>query len=342
MAKQYKRGRPGRLPHWDYGSVGYYFLTFCTEGRQCILSQIIETDGCSSVARDDPGARLPRLTPLGVCLQNYLNTLSLAYPNITLHHAVIMPNHVHLLVSIDSPTPGAPGSSRPTQLIPRMIAALKRFTNQQAGFNLWQSTYHDHIIRNEADYRRIWGYIADNPAKWREDCYFVTEKEIEMAKKEEKTNVMRILEQKKIAYVPHAYPHGEGEAPDGVSVARSLGLDPAQVFKTLVTKGASGGYYVFDIPVADTLDLKKAAKAVGEKSVAMLHSKELLPLTGYVHGGCSPIGMKKLFPTVFHKTALEQETIFVSAGKIGLQVELSPADLMKLVRGNTADVTAEA
>ena len=164
-----------------------------------------------------------------------------------------------------------------------------------------------------------------------------------MAKqKEEKTNVMRVLEQKGIPYTPHTYDHEEGVAVDGATVARSLGQDPETVFKTLVARGVSGGLYVFEVPVEYTLDLKKAAKAVGEKSIAMLHQKELLPLTGYVHGGCSPIGMKKLFPTVFHKTALEQETIFVSAGKIGLQVELSPADLMKLVRGNTADVTAEA
>ena len=106
-----------------------------------------------------------------------------------------------------------------------------------------------------------------------------------------------------------------------------------------MTRGASGGYYVFDIPVADTLDLKKAAKAVGEKSIAMLHSRELLPLTGYVHGGCSPIGMKKQFPTVFHETAEILDTIMVSAGKIGFQVELSPADLIELVGGTTADVT---
>ena len=159
-----------------------------------------------------------------------------------------------------------------------------------------------------------------------------------MSKKEEKTNVMRVLDQKKIPYTPHTYPHGDGEAPDGVTVAQSMGINPDQVFKTLVTKGASGGYYVFDIPVAATLDLKKAAKAVGEKSIAMLPSKELLPLTGYVHGGCSPIGMKKQFPTVFHQSALEQKTIFVSAGKIGFQVELSPADLMKLIHGETADV----
>ena len=127
-----------------------------------------------------------------------------------------------------------------------------------------------------------------------------------------------------------------------MTVAQSLGLNPDQVFKTLVTKGASGGYYVFDIPVAATLDLKKAAKVVGEKSVAMLHSRELLPLTGYVHGGCSPVGMKKLFPTVFHKSCLEREAICVSAGKIGFQVEVRPADLIALVRGSTADLTAES
>ena len=161
-------------------------------------------------------------------------------------------------------------------------------------------------------------------------------------KKEEKTNVMRVLEQKKVPYQGHTYPHDGETAPDGVSVARSLGQDPACVFKTLVTRGASGGYYVFDIPVAATLDLKKAAKAVGEKSVAMLPSRELLPLTGYVHGGCSPVGMKKQFPTVFHQSCLDQDTIYVSAGKIGFQVELSPADLMKLVRGTAADVTAAA
>ena len=156
--------------------------------------------------------------------------------------------------------------------------------------------------------------------------------------KEEKTNVMRLLDQKKVPYTPHTYPHGDGEAPDGVTVARSLGLDPDRVFKTLVTKGASGGYYVFDIPVAATLDLKKAARAVGEKSVAMLPSKELLPLTGYVHGGCSPVGMKKPFPTVFHRSALDQETILVSAGKIGFQVEVRPGDLIALVGAKAEDV----
>lgn len=161
-----------------------------------------------------------------------------------------------------------------------------------------------------------------------------------MAKKEEKTNVMRVLDQKKIPYTAHTYPHEDG-AVDGVTVAAMLGQDPAAVFKTLVVKGASGGYYVFDIPVAATLDLKKAARAVGEKSIAMLHSKELLPLTGYVHGGCSPVGMKKQFPTVFHESCLEQDAICVSAGKIGFQVEVKPADLINLVRGTTAGVTVE-
>ena len=157
--------------------------------------------------------------------------------------------------------------------------------------------------------------------------------------KEEKTNVMRTLEQKKIPYTPHTYdPNGPI---DGVSVAQALGQDPACVFKTLVTRGASGGYYVFDIPVAENLDLKKAARAVGEKSVAMLPQKELLPLTGYVHGGCSPVGMKKQFPTVFHETAELFDTICVSAGKIGAQVEVAPADLIALLGAQTADVTAE-
>ena len=161
-----------------------------------------------------------------------------------------------------------------------------------------------------------------------------------MAKqKEEKTNVMRVLDQKKVPYTAHTYPHGD-TPPDGVTVAGLLGQDPDAVFKTLVTKGASGGYYVFPIPVAAALDLKKAAKAVGEKSVAMLPAKELLPLTGYVHGGCSPVGMKKQFPTVFDETCLLLDTICVSAGKVGFQVEVSPKALIALVDGTTADITA--
>ena len=158
--------------------------------------------------------------------------------------------------------------------------------------------------------------------------------------KEEKTNVMRVLDREKIPYTAHTYPVGDS-APDGLTVAQMLGQDPDAVFKTLVTKGASGGYYVFPIPVAATLDLKKAARAVGEKSVAMLPAKELLPLTGYVHGGCSPVGMKKQFPTVFDETCLLFDTICVSAGKVGFQVEVRPGDLIALVVGTTADVTVE-
>ena len=158
-----------------------------------------------------------------------------------------------------------------------------------------------------------------------------------MAKeKTEKTNVMRLLEQKGIPYTPHDY-RASG-AVGGTEVAAALGEDPARVFKTLVTVGASGGYYVFVIPVAEELDLKKAAKAVGEKSIAMLPQKELLPLTGYIHGGCSPIGMEKPFPTVLHQSAAERESIYVSAGKVGFQAELAPADLQKMLPMRLADV----
>ena len=154
---------------------------------------------------------------------------------------------------------------------------------------------------------------------------------------EQKTNVMRVLDQKKIPYTAHAYPHGD-EAVDGVTVAKLTGLDAAQVFKTLVTRGASKKNYVFVIPVAEELDLKKAAKAAGEKSVAMLHVSQLLDLTGYVRGGCSPVGMKKQFPTFYHVSCLGLDTMAVSAGKIGAQAELAPADLIRLTRGQTADL----
>ena len=161
-----------------------------------------------------------------------------------------------------------------------------------------------------------------------------------MAKeKDNKTNVMRVLDSHGISYRAHTYP-ADGPI-DGVSVAKMLGQDPECVFKTLVTKGASGAYYVFDIPVAENLDLKKAAKAVGEKSIAMLPQKELLPLTGYVHGGCSPVGMKKQVPTVFHETVEIIDTIMVSAGKIGFQVQCDPAELLALLDAATADVTVE-
>ena len=155
----------------------------------------------------------------------------------------------------------------------------------------------------------------------------------------EKTNVMRVLDQKKIPYIPHEYDPG---TTDGKSVAALTGQDPATVFKTLVTVGASKRNYVFVIPVHLELDLKKAAKAVGEKSIAMIKQAELLPLTGYVHGGCSPVGMKKQFRTVIHQSAAQLPQMLVSAGRIGAQVELAPADLAKLVRAEFDFVAAEA
>lgn len=155
----------------------------------------------------------------------------------------------------------------------------------------------------------------------------------------EKTNVMRILDQKKIPY--EAYTYADTDAISGVEVASVLGQNPNQVFKTLVTVGASKRNYVFVIPVCAELHLKKAAKVVGEKSIEMIKSKELLPLTGYIHGGCSPIGMKKLFKTVIHISAENFETIIFSAGKIGYQVEVAPADFKKVVPYIFADVVCE-
>lgn len=171
-----------------------------------------------------------------------------------------------------------------------------------------------------------------------------------MKKEDEKTNVMRILDQKKVKYIPHSY--DPEQAISGTEVAAVLGQDVERVFKTLVTTGKTGNHYVFVIPVAEELDLKKAAKAVGEKSIEMLKSKELLPLTGYIHGGCSPIGMKKFFRTVFHvpsdeaqsagkRTAYDYETIFFSAGKVGYQVELPLEELKKVIRFETADIIVE-
>ncbi len=158
-----------------------------------------------------------------------------------------------------------------------------------------------------------------------------------MAKKEEKTNAMRLLEQKGAQYRAH---HAEmKEALSGVEMARLLGLPEGRVFKTLVTVGRSKAHYVFVIPVAASLHLKKAAAAVGEKSVEMIPQKELLPLTGYVHGGCSPLGMKKPFPTVIDRSAEDFEEIIFSAGRIGYQVELSPAELRKALDFQLADLT---
>ena len=155
-------------------------------------------------------------------------------------------------------------------------------------------------------------------------------------KDKDKTNVMRVLDSKKVEYESYSY------EPDstltGEEIAGILNEDVRRVFKTLVTQAKSGAYYVFVVPVAEELDLKKAASAAGEKAVSMIKQKELLPLTGYVHGGCSPIGMKKLFPTYIHETAKEFEKIFVSAGKVGMQVELPPEELEKIVGLKYADI----
>lgn len=161
-----------------------------------------------------------------------------------------------------------------------------------------------------------------------------------MAKEKDiKTNVMRILDKEKIAYTPHFYEHSEQETFDGNEVAAKLGEDPERVFKTLVTVGKSKNYYVFVIPVCNELDLKAAASAVGEKSVEMLHVKDINKVTGYIRGGCSPVGMKKQFVTVFDSSALGFDTIMVSGGKIGTQVELNPSRLISLVRAKTDNIT---
>ena len=154
--------------------------------------------------------------------------------------------------------------------------------------------------------------------------------------KPEKTNVMRTLDRLKIPYRDYCYV--DTGVVSGVDVARVLGQDPAKTFKTLVTEGKSRNHYVFMIPAAEELDLKKAAAAVGEKAIEMLKSKDLLPLTGYVHGGCSPIGMKKPFRTVIHETAERFDTILFSAGKIGYQVECSLADLRRALPVESADL----
>ena len=159
--------------------------------------------------------------------------------------------------------------------------------------------------------------------------------------KEAKTNAMRMLERAKVAYSAHEYPHEEGQAVDGANVARLTGQDPAKAFKTLVTQGADRNYYVFVVPVLAELDLKKAAKAAGAKSVAMIHVADINKVTGYIRGGCSPVGMKKQFVTVFDESCLAQDTMLVSGGRIGTQIECSPADLIKVTRGKTAAITQE-
>lgn len=156
---------------------------------------------------------------------------------------------------------------------------------------------------------------------------------------DEKTNVMRILDGKKIEY--NHYNYIESGAISGMEVAEALNENPDMVFKTLVTVGKSGNHYVFLLPVNKELDLKKAAKSVGEKNVEMIKSKDLLPLTGYIHGGCSPIGMKKFFKTVIHETASKFDKILFSGGKIGYQVEVSLQDLSKAIKYDLADIVVE-
>ena len=161
-----------------------------------------------------------------------------------------------------------------------------------------------------------------------------------MAKeKENKTNAMRILDKNKINYEVNTYECDEFI--DGVHIADMLGQPYESSFKTLVTEGKSKNYYVFAIPIALELDMKKAAKAVGEKSVEMIKSKELLPLTGYIHGGCSPVGMKKFFRTTAHITAQDYETVTFSAGRIGWMMEMAPGDLGRAIRLGYADITRE-
>ena len=149
---------------------------------------------------------------------------------------------------------------------------------------------------------------------------------------------MRILDQKKVPYIPHGYEIEEGAPCDAVTVAGLIGKDVSEVYKTLVLKAGKGNFYVFVVPGAARLDYKKAAKAVGEKSVAMVLSADLLGLTGYIHGGCSPIGMKKLFPTFIDETAILFERIFVSGGKVGLNLEIAPEDLCGFINGEFADL----
>lgn len=157
-----------------------------------------------------------------------------------------------------------------------------------------------------------------------------------MKKNEDKTNVMRLLDGKKIPYISHNYV--ESGAIGGMEVAEALHEDPDRMFKTLVTVSKSNANYVFLVPVAAELDLKKAANAAGEKKIEMLKAKDLLGLTGYVHGGCSPIGMKKVFPTVIDRSAEQYETIFFSGGKIGYQVEMKLDDLKKIIRFKLEDI----
>ena len=159
--------------------------------------------------------------------------------------------------------------------------------------------------------------------------------------KENKTNVMRILDKAKVPYKFYFYEHEDG-AIDGVAVAHKLNQNVEQEFKTLVTKGASGAFYVFVLPVAKELNLKAAAKSVGEKSVEMIHVKDITAITGYVRGGCSPLGMKKQFPTVIHESAEAYPEIYVSGGRIGTSIKVEPQALAKVARAKFDDIIRKA
>ena len=169
----------------------------------------------------------------------------------------------------------------------------------------------------------------------RRKCIISIKKVTEDGKKRTENQCNAGAGQQKAGYNHYAY---DNSTVNGVEVARLLGQDPGRVFKTLVTRGKSGGYFVFMVPVAEELDLKKAARACGEKAVEMLPQKELLPRTGYVHGGCSPIGMKKQFPTYIHQTAADYDTIFFSAGRVGAQVELPLSALQQALPVTPADI----
>ena len=153
-----------------------------------------------------------------------------------------------------------------------------------------------------------------------------------------KTNAMRLLDQKKIEYEVKEIEDAEGLS--GSQMALKAGENPEEVYKTLVTVGAKGAHYVFVVPVEKELDLKKAAKTVGEKSISMIHQKELLPLTGYIHGGCSPVGMKKFFRTVFDKSALSHDRIYFSGGKVGVQVRIRTVDISKAIKCEFEDIVS--
>ena len=159
----------------------------------------------------------------------------------------------------------------------------------------------------------------------------------EMKEQEEKTKAVRLRASKKIKFKTHTY--SSGQALSGTEVAAVLGQDPDKVFKTLVTVGKSNTNYVFVVPVEKELDLKAAAAVVGEKSISMIKSKELLPLTGYIHGGCSPIGMKKFFTTVIDESAADHDTILFSGGRIGLQIETSTDELAKVIKFRFAKIS---